>query len=622
MKRLICLWLDECNRLDILGKDGGFLFDNLTLNLSSKFVAKTEKTTSSVDFFVAENENYQLNFFSSNIADVKVIVGNNGTGKTSILKNLFKILTMPHTFSNGKYVLVFAENKEIFYCSSNSVNVRIRQIPKGYKLGDDKEAFLLKDLALFFTPEFKADFDEKFYEDFRNISTDGYFIRDKIELLGENVRPRRSYEISDAKKYYAQMEMDRVVELLINAGKALFEIIPIPQIVLMKPVQENIDVGINDAAKLILDNHDSFFSIIQSFPEFNNDELVNKISEQKMLTDQDREILSLEIESYLKDCYNNFCEKVDDKFLFAGMLSCIRTFWSRKPRNSFNLKFNINWNSLKTNPKKTINHFFKENKSNGIGRFGRAINNIIDRTKFNEKRDSSIVFDLETKGGNGVLREVRDIYNHMYYLYPPLSLELPRPLSSGEKQFICLYSRLYDCLKKASAKGYSLDSIYLLVDEADIFMHPEWQRKWFDVLAKSLHEIQERFKKIPSDVNDPQKVAILPKGKTLNIQIILATHSPFMLTDCLNDNILKLKRKDFGSVKCVEDDSKPLAGNILDILQTGFFLDGTTGELTGKKIDKIIKKIQNNEKITDNDMKFLDYIGNPIMKALLKRKIY
>ena len=69
------------------------------------------------------------------------------------------------------------------------------------------------------------------------------------------------------------------------------------------------------------------------------------------------------------------------------------------------------------------------------------------------------------------------------------------------------------------------------------------------------------------------------------------------------------------------DDLRPLAGNILDILKTGFFLGGTTGKLTGNKIDEIIDKVQKNEKVTDNEMKFLEYIGNPIMKTLLKRKI-
>ena len=93
-----------------------------------------------------------------------------------------------------------------------------------------------------------------------------------------------------------------------------------------------------------------------------------------------------------------------------------------------------------------------------------------------------------------------------------------------------------------------------------------------------------------------------------------------MLTDCLNDNVLKLKRtENFGRVQCLKDNSKPLAGNILDILQSGFFLNGTMGELIEKKIDDLIERIHNKEKLDKKNASILENIGNPILKSLLKR---
>lgn len=630
MKKLLCLWLNNYCRLDDFEKDKGFLFDDLCINLSSNFSVVCKKNGSSVEVEIEKKENasFRKGFFGPNLDDVKVLVGENGTGKTTVLSTLFKVLTNKesYTSSSHEFFLVYIEDKKIFVANPRSIKIKVTQYPKELSLPEKflkkQDDVFSKDLPLFFSPEFKTSTNQLIDSDYKNISTNGYFYRDKKDLIGENVLDQEDFLAIDSQICFSKMESKRIIELLLNAGETFFKLIPIPQMMLMKPTQENIDVGINETVKLILDDCDTANSVMDLIPELNNDEeLIHDLSESDFLTENDKSVLSKKINSYIADCYENSCKDVDEKFLFAGMLSCIRTFWSKSPKTSSKLFFDIDWKSLKNYPKKTINDFFEKNKSNGIGRFGLRLNTIIKRTQFNQKKDPFIVFDFSTRKGNGVLREVRDIYNHMYYLYPPFSFEFTRPLSSGEKQFISLYSRLYDCFLKAAKKKLPLDSVYLFIDEADVFMHPEWQRKWFYVFVNLIHDMQERFKEIPADLNSPQKTPILGCREIIKIQLIVATHSPFMLTDCLNENVVKLKRENFGPVKCIEDNSKPLAGNILDILQTCFFLGGTTGELTGEKIDKIIDKIQRKENVTDNDMKFLEYIGNPIMKTLLKRKI-
>lgn len=630
MKKLLCLWLNNYCRLDDFEKDKGFLFDDLCINLSSNFSVVCKKNGSSVEVEIEKKENasFRKGFFGPNLDDVKVLVGENGTGKTTVLSTLFKVLTNKesYTSSSHEFFLVYIEDKKIFVANPRSIKIKVTQYPKELSLPEKflkkQDDVFSKDLPLFFSPEFKTSTNQLIDSDYKNISTNGYFYRDKKDLIGENVLDQEDFLAIDSQICFSKMESKRIIELLLNAGETFFKLIPIPQMMLMKPTQENIDVGINETVKLILDDCDTANSVMDLIPELNNDEeLIHDLSESDFLTENDKSVLSKKINSYIADCYENSCKDVDEKFLFAGMLSCIRTFWSKSPKTSSKLFFDIDWKSLKNYPKKTINDFFEKNKSNGIGRFGLRLNTIIKRTQFNQKKDPFIVFDFSTRKGNGVLREVRDIYNHMYYLYPPFSFEFTRPLSSGEKQFISLYSRLYDSLLKAAQKGISLDSVYLLIDEADVFMHPEWQRKWFYVFVNLIHDMQERFKEIPADLNSPQKTPILGYREIIKIQLIVATHSPFMLTDCLNENVVKLRRENFGPVKCIEDNLRPLAGNILDILKTGFFLGGTTGKLTGDKIDEIIDKVQKNEKVTDNEMKFLEYIGNPIMKTLLKRKI-
>ena len=61
--------------------------------------------------------------------------------------------------------------------------------------------------------------------------------------------------------------------------------------------------------------------------------------------------------------------------------------------------------------------------------------------------------------------------------------------------------------------------------------------------------MKERLKKIPKDGCRKKEEKIINSGEKIKIQLIVATHSPFMLTDCLSENVLKLRREDnFGKV--------------------------------------------------------------------------
>lgn len=369
MKKLLCLWLNNYCRLDDFEKDKGFLFDDLCINLSSNFSVVCKKNGSSVEVEIEKKENasFRKGFFGPNLDDVKVLVGNNGTGKTTILSSLFKILTNIESFTSSlqEFFLIYFDNKKIFIVKSPLTVVEIKKIPEGFQISEDypnnlTEAFS-KDLPLFFSPEFKTNTNQFVDSDYKNISTNGYFYRDKDELLGENIQHQEDFLTIDSQICFSKMESKRIIELLLNAGETFFRLIPIPQMMLMKPTQENIDVGINETVKLILDDCDTANSVMDLIPELNNDEeLIHDLSESDFLTENDKNVLSKKINSYIADCYENFCKDVDEKFLFAGMLSCIRTFWSKSPKTSSKLFFDIDWKSLKKYPKKTINDFFKK----------------------------------------------------------------------------------------------------------------------------------------------------------------------------------------------------------------------------------------------------------------------
>lgn len=154
-------------------------------------------------------------------------------------------------------------------------------------------------------------------------------------------------------------------------------------------------------------------------------------------------------------------------------------------------------------------------------------------------------------------------------------------------------------------------------------MHPEWQRRWLDVFIKLMATIELSLRKVRDNKNDDGGDYVMDSSHPLRIQLFIATHSPFMLTDFKSNHILKLQRekdKDgnrFGKVECVNENVNSFAGNIYDILKEGFFLEGTLGYRTEQKLKDLIKSIETGEKYSET---LIDQIGDPILKALILQK--
>ena len=130
-------------------------------------------------------------------------------------------------------------------------------------------------------------------------------------------------------------------------------------------------------------------------------------------------------------------------------------------------------------------------------------------------------------------------------------------LSTGEYQYAKVLGGLKDYLKLHTDSHTMIDKIILL-DEPESYMHPELARNFF---AK-LHELMENY------VDDAA------------IQVIIGTHSPFMLSDVLSEEITRLDiDQDTGNAIVMSSSGKEYFGaNIHTILADGFFLNYTIGE--------------------------------------------
>ncbi|SFW76343.1 AAA family ATPase [Chitinophaga sancti] len=147
-------------------------------------------------------------------------------------------------------------------------------------------------------------------------------------------------------------------------------------------------------------------------------------------------------------------------------------------------------------------------------------------------------------------------------------------LSTGEEALLNHFSRLYEIKKKIRQKP-----LLLLIDEGDLYFHPQWQKHYINDLVNGLKFIFSNNK----------------------VQVILSTHSPFIVSDLPKQNLLFLKKNITG--QCIVADNEiqteTFGANIHELFTDSFFLsDGLMGEYSRLFIVNLIEEIKKEKIIT------------------------
>lgn len=136
-------------------------------------------------------------------------------------------------------------------------------------------------------------------------------------------------------------------------------------------------------------------------------------------------------------------------------------------------------------------------------------------------------------------------------------------VSSGEYQYAKIWGVLeeYGVRVKMMTQGQKYSeaiqpNLILLLDEPDNYMHPEMCRTFIRNL----------------------NVLLSKRNPNTELQVLISTHSPFMLSDVMASQVIKMDYDENG--KCVISESKKpyYAANIHSIMADGFFLEYTIGE--------------------------------------------
>lgn len=156
--------------------------------------------------------------------------------------------------------------------------------------------------------------------------------------------------------------------------------------------------------------------------------------------------------------------------------------------------------------------------------------------------------------------------------------------------------------EKFGYKKILKENVILLLDEVDVHLHPERQRT---LISEILNDINDYF-----------------IGK--NVQIILTSHSPLVLSDIPSSNILYLEKENDGYNSAFKDENKATFGaNIFSLYNDSFYFSSNVliGEYAKKYIDNLFNEIQSNNFNKDEIEKRINLIGEPLIKNQLLKMI-
>ena len=203
-----------------------------------------------------------------------------------------------------------------------------------------------------------------------------------------------------------------------------------------------------------------------------------------------------------------------------------------------------------------------------------------------------------------VSRFIDDVYNTREFLAARFIDTAPSydgvndaMMSSGEEKFLYLMAELYfsHCIHWQKFDNKKVPTLFVL-DEAELGYHPEWQRKFISYLLDFFNHYKQK-----------------------DIQIVLTTHSPILLSDIARqDTVLLEKEKD--KPKLVENHHETFGTNIFELYRDSFFLkEGLMGEYAERVIKKILSDIENKNEV-DTLRRRIQLVGDPQIRNYLTMK--
>lgn len=507
--------------------------------------------------------------------DLTAIVGNNGSGKTTFLELLYSYLAEGNGGIQSESLFVFLDNNERFYLY--------------YCLPDNNVKYIKMNVA----DEFKYRFD--LVND--NCAYNKTNIAEVIEAA-KGINFIYLSQIFD-NRYYNIKKYGKISDIsttsLIQSNKRIQM-----ELNFLNPIQDpNLDFFYHEFSKQIsfITTYPNFEDMLQfKLPEnvfikirdvdFLKEALYKRI-ETKNLTSRLEKIFTDE-KKRAKDGDEYFKSKLIENIFILLLNEFSNVLSKGLPEEAFNevekliTKHEITsgfWDKLKSIisdiSSSTIKvGFFAKKYLNFIEWIDKEINNIGDFTYIRYEN----TFFIPTQATVNYVG-IKNFFDHYHKTAEVLEyLSFSWGLSTGENSLLSLFARFYslsekigDVYKLIFEKKVQSQAI-ILIDEADLTFHPQWQQKYINLLLPFI-------KNIYSDCQ---------------IKVIIATHSPIILSDIPKQNVIFMRGDDgHATIVNSKDRRETFSGNISSLFYDSFFMQkGSIGDFSSKFIQTLIYAMQ------------------------------
>lgn len=545
--RLVAVYFINNNRL---GKE--------TLNFGGQYFYKIDLVGDfTVEIKREKNSSFMEGFYHSQISSLSVIIGQNGSGKTTILKHIKDI--------NQRAFFIYEHENKIYIVHRKNSGI--------FEL-EEKFTSLLEisfDEDIYYNDRIFSELEE--YEDssdseevfIKKISEIKYFYYSVLSNYNTRLKSIDDFIVKDHDNNIININN----EIILRQINFLFNLDLIDR--LKKnyhdfPSYESLTIIVKDDFINDFKTHDSekFFkentsdkNLPQDYKSFFFE--LNELY-KNATSDQNRVFISL----YYRFLYfflmaSNYplakvVGEIEAKFLKAkktienGTIS-IDLFKSLISSFSISMKFDS------SNIEDSINLIiFNIQEFVGIQNFKDLEFNILEQFM---KSYFQLLAILENNNNDGKLKNLNF-----------LTFRPNKHLSLGEESLLNFFSSIYD------NKKVNCNTVVLLLDEPELGFHPEWKKKFINSIIHILPELYTELNKYLT-----------------KIQIIFTSHDPLTLSDILNSNIIYLKKMNENKLQIFKNSytQKTFATNINELLSNSFFLnDELVGDFARKKIESII----------------------------------
>lgn len=579
---LLYVWIERFNNI----RNQEFCF---TTEYDIKFYPEL-KTLS-----IETKEKISARLFDEAFLNVTAIIGKNGSGKTSFLYFIKHLFTTNEIRLSDPFLLVLKDNKDkIFTISKVKIteNIKITQLDLTAGIRKLNESIAL----IFHSNTFSAYYQEIDNMKYIDVSLNAS-IKDSSITAGEKLldsyddfiyfqkdNPKdvkfmlvRDYLIRShiPQLYFQQQEIKSNLDFISNYHGKQWSFIP-----------KSFDVGFNPI--FFMENLDYFSSIGSDNP------LRKKISNQifkkaNEIYDDKNEDIKLFKQNVIIYLFLSYLSS--NNFGTGGKETKIQSFIDELKDADENSISDKIYDFIIDYPTTNYNILLES-----IKQFIRNIDKKFDSfSNFQKLYNGQYSFRIT---GN-LLNTINELFNIWHPNEFIFSLDW-RGLSAGESALLNIFSRINSLI----TTRYVGKTVWLLIDEGDLYLHPEWQRTLFN----DLHNYLPKF------------------FKNKKIQLVLTSHTPFLVSDLPKENIVLLN-KESETGKCVVVKTEALkntfAANIHSLYSDAFFMEGgLMGEFAKQKIEDLIRyfnKEKTYEVWTNEKAKcVIDIIGEPVLKEHLE----